>query len=345
VTLALLIQIALSIFVVGVSFVILNWASNLTITNACKVADITRLGKTIIGFSLVGYLTNLPELTVALIAALSGGAAISVGNVLGANITIVCVILGLAPFVLFLTKSRKKVAFDGAGGSVGCNVVPCFAKPELSNIRFGLLVSGAVPILLLSVSSASWLLGLALILLFVVYTYYIARCRMPVENCEDVSKEEKGRLKRCLLFTVVGILGVVGSAYFLVESAVFIAQSVGVAQAVIGATVIAFGTSLPELVLDTKLFLRGHSDLALGDIAGSSFVNTTAVLGVAFFVSALAGSPIQIDTRVLLYLAVFSLITNLLLLYFLSKKRLSKKEGTVLLVVYGLFLYATLGLV
>jgi len=345
VTLALLIQIALSIFVVGVSFVILNWASNLTITNACKVADITRLGKTIIGFSLVGFLTNLPELTVALIAALSGGAAISVGNVLGANITIVCVILGLAPFVLFLTKSRKKVAFDGAGGSVGCNVVPCFAKPELSNIRFGLLVSGAVPILLLSVSSASWLLGLALILLFVVYTYYIARCRMPVENCEDVSKEEKGRLKRCLLFTVVGILGVVGSAYFLVESAVFIAQSVGVAQAVIGATVIAFGTSLPELVLDTKLFLRGHSDLALGDIAGSSFVNTTAVLGVAFFVSALAGSPIQIDTRVLLYLAVFSLITNLLLLYFLSKKRLSKKEGTVLLVVYGLFLYATLGLV
>jgi len=166
---------------------------------------------------------------------------------------------------------------------------------------------------------------------------------VPAENCQPVSLDDKRRLKRYLLFTIIGALGVVGSAYFLVESAVFIAQSVGVAQAVIGATVIAFGTSLPELVLDLKMFLRGDSTLALGDIAGSSFVNITVVLGVAFIASAIAGSPVQIDNMVLLNLAIFSIIANSLFGFFLVKKRISVKEGIIFLALYALFLYITLG--
>jgi cation:H+ antiporter len=336
------IQIAMSILIIGISIAILNWASNLTISNACKIADITQLGKTIVGFSLVGFLTNLPELSVALIAALSGGAAISVGNVIGANIAIVCVILGLAPLVLYLKLRRKTVAFKDSGESNECNVVPCFAKPEISSIRFGLIVSSIVPIVLLFATSVTWLLGLVLILIFVIYTYRLSRVRVPSKSCDFASSEEKRQLKRYLLLTIVGALGVVGSAYFLVESAVFIAQSVGVAQAVIGATVIAFGTSLPELVLDMKLFLKGHSALALGDIAGSSFVNITVVLGVAFFVSALVGSPIQIDTSVLVDLAFFSIVANLFFAYFLYKRRIHLKEGIIFLTVYALFLIITL---
>ncbi len=338
----MLAQIALNVLIIGVSFVILNRASNVTIKNACKIADVTRLGKTIVGFSLVGFLTNLPELSVALIAALSGGAAISVGNVIGANIAIVCVILGLAPLALYLKHRQKTIRLNGSNQSNGCNLVPYFAKPEMSSIRFGLIVSTLVPILLFFVSSASWLLGLVLILLFVAYTYRLSRVRVPAETCTAISLDEKRKLKTYLLLTIIGALGVLGSAYFLVESAIFIAQSVGIAQAVIGATVIAFGTSLPELVLDVKMFLRGHSALALGDIAGSSFVNITVVLGVAFFVSALAGSPIQIDPSVLLNLAFFSIIANLLFAYFLLRKRISEKEGVVFLVVYALFLVITL---
>jgi len=341
----LLAQIALNVLIISVAFVVLNWASTLTIKSACKIAEITQLGKTIVGFSLVGFLTNLPELSVALIAALSGGAAISVGNVVGANIAIVCVILGVAPLVLFLAKRRKTVRLNGSEDSGEFNVVPCFSKPEIGSIRFGLIVSSIVPVLLLFVTSATWLLGLVLILLFVAYTYRLSKVKVPTENCQTVSLDEKRKMKRYLLYTVVGALGVVGSAYFLVESAVFIAQSIGVAQAVIGATVIAFGTSLPELVLDLKMFLKGHSALALGDIAGSSFVNITIVLGVAFFVSALAGSPIQIDTNVLLNLAVFSVIANLLFAYFLVKKKIGVKEGIVFLVVYAVFLYFAVGMV
>src|SRR4030042_7002278 len=95
------------IVVIAVSFLVLNWASNLAINNAVKLATITRIGKTAIGFSLIAFSTSLPELTVAFIAALSGGAALSVGNVLGSNIFNIAVILGLS-FILFFIKSRRK---------------------------------------------------------------------------------------------------------------------------------------------------------------------------------------------------------------------------------------------
>jgi len=321
---------------------ILNWASNLTIKNACKVADASGVGKTTVGFSLIGFLTNLPELTVAVIAALTGGAAISVGNVLGANIAIVCIILGLAPIAIYIIQHKKKIRLNSNQSIRECNVIPGFAKSEWSTIKFGLIVSTIVPITLLFASQHTWLLGLILITLFLAYTYHLSKIKVP-DHCKTVILEEdKRKLKRYVAFTVIGALGVVLSAYFLVESAIAIAQSFGVAQAVIGATIIAFGTTLPELVLDLKLFSRNQSALAIGDIVGSSFVNITIVLGVAFFVSAVAGSPIVIDVWLILSMVLFLVVTNLFLGVFLYKKRIGAKEATVFLLVYALFLYFTL---
>src|SRR4030066_963263 len=99
------------IVVIAVSFLVLNWASNLVISNAVKVSSITKLRKTAIGFSLIAFSTSLPELTVALIAAVSGGAAISVGNVFGSNIVNICVIIGLAAILLHLKRVKGKISF------------------------------------------------------------------------------------------------------------------------------------------------------------------------------------------------------------------------------------------
>ena len=87
-------QFLIDVLIIAVSFLVLNWASNLAINNAVKVSTITRLGKTAVGFSMIAFSTSLPELTVAFIAALSGGAALSIGNVLGSNIVNICVIVG-----------------------------------------------------------------------------------------------------------------------------------------------------------------------------------------------------------------------------------------------------------
>ena len=196
--------------------------------------------------------------------------------------------------------------------------------------------------ILIYINTATWIVGLILIAIFVGYMYKISKVRMPQENGE-VTPEEKSRLKRYLLFTILGALGVVVSAYFLVESAVGIAQSVGIPQTIIGATIIAFGTSLPELTLDLKAFLRGHPALAFGDIIGSSFVNITLILGVTLFVPALVGSPISMNMSIFQNLVIFSIITNLFFWYFLSRDKISWKEGVVFLSIYALFLATTLG--
>jgi cation:H+ antiporter len=332
-------QFIIDVLIIAVSFVALNWASNLAINNAVKVANVTQLGKTAVGFSMIAFSTSLPELTVAFIAALSGGAALSVGNVLGSNIVNICVIVGLASILLYL-KSRKK--YGSPNGSRELCVIPVFAKSELSSIHFGLFISSIIPMILIYIKTATWIVGLVLISIFVVYMYQLSKVRMPSENGE-VTQEDKSKLKRYLLFTILGALAVVGSAYFLVESAVSIAQTIGIPQTVIGATIIAFGTSLPELTLDLKAFLRGHSALAFGDIIGSSFINITLILGVTLFVPALVGLPLSMNMIVFQNLIVFSIITNLFFWYFLSREKIGWKEGAMFLFVYALFLATTLG--
>jgi cation:H+ antiporter len=254
------------------------------------------------------------------------------------NIT---VIVGLAAILLYIKSRRKR---NGLYGSEESSVIPAFAKSELSSIHFGLFISSIIPIVLIYIKTATWIVGLVLISIFVVYMYQLSKIRIPQEN-GIVTQEEKSKLKRFVLFTIVGALGVVVSAYFLVESAVGIAQAVGIPQTVIGATIIAFGTSLPELTMDLKAFLRGHSALAFGDIIGSSFINITLILGVTLFVPALVGSPVQMDMSVFQNLIIFSIITNLFFWYFLSRERISWQEGGVFLAIYALFLATTLGFV
>ncbi len=291
---------------------------------------------------MIAFSTSLPELTVAVIAATSGtGVAISVGNVLGSNIVNICVIIGLAAIILHLRRPRKS---SGSNGSNGINCIPSFAKSELSSIHFGLFISSIIPLVLIYISTATWVVGLVLLFIFVGYMYKLSTVRMPSENGE-VSQEEKNKMKRYLVFTVAGVLGVVVSAYFLVESAVSIAESVGIPQTVIGATIIAFGTSLPELTLDLKSFLKGHPTLAFGDIIGSSFVNITLILGITFFVPALVGSPVEMDVSVFQNLVIFSIITNLFFWYFLSREKIGWREGAIFLFIYVLFLATTLGVI
>jgi len=324
-------EVIAHILIILISLIILDQASHLTITNAVKVSDITQLGKTAVGFSLLAFSTSLPELSVAFSAAFRGEAAISVGNVIGSNIVNISLIVGLAALLISLKRPRV------------VRIIPSFAKEELGNIHFGLFVSSIIPLSLVYLQEASWVVGLILIVVFVCFTYQMAKIRIPPEKGEGVSENEKKKLKRYILFTLLGVVGVILSAHFLVDSAVAVAEFAGIPRTLIGATIIAFGTSLPELTLDLKAFLKGHSSLAFGDIIGSSFVNITLILGITLFVPMLFGSPLTMNMLVFQDLVIFSLITNLFFWYFLSMGRLSWKEGAIFLFIYLLFLASTLG--
>ncbi len=309
------------------SLVVLNEASHLTITNSVKVADITGLGKTAVGFILVAFSTSIPEFSVAIFSALGEEAiGVSIGNVLGSNIVNICLILGLC--ILVATSKRSKII----------KLVPFMTKEDIGSLHFGLFIASIIPLTLLYVGYASRFIGIILLGTFILYTYYLSRAKMKKE--EGTLGREREKLTGYALWTLVGIAGVVATSYFIVDSASYIALNLGVPRVVIGATIVAFGTSVPELATGIKATREGHLDLTFGNVIGSCFINTTCILGVTLVVSTLSE---RVNMAAFSNLVMFSLIVNLFLWYFLSSERMSWREGGVLLFLYFLFLAISFG--
>jgi cation:H+ antiporter len=337
------IDFILNITIIAVALVFLNIASDAVIKYATKIAAITKLGKTSIGFTLISVSTTLPELTVALTAAVSGGAALSIGNAIGSNVFNISAILGIGAVILgvriYTSCKRNKTPKIKSN-----NIIPNLDTSELGNIEFGLFVASVVPLILLYVSTeAAWLVGLILLVVFGVYLYKLTKVRITTEEKDaEVTPKEKSKLAQYIIVTIIGALGVVVSANFMVQSAISIATTAGVSQQVIGATIVAVGTSIPELTIGVKAILRGHPNLALGNIIGAAFFNTTLILGVTLFVPILMGSAVTLNMAVYLNLIIFSIIINTFFWYFLSRKKITWKEGIVLLTIYALFIITTL---
>ncbi|MEM2995115.1 MAG: sodium:calcium antiporter [Candidatus Bathyarchaeia archaeon] len=313
-----------NVLVLAASLVILDRASELTIDNAVKVSEISGFGKTVIGFILVALVTTLPELSVSVFAALIGeGIGLAVGNILGSNVVNICLILG-AGFLIASMKSSDLL-----------KMTPLFVKEEVGTLYFGIFVASIVPLTLLYIGHTSRFIGLILIGIFVFYIFKLARVK---RTKNEAFREGNSKLKVYVFLAVLGALIVVASANFIVESAVYIAEKLGVHQVALGATIVAFGTSVPEFANTIKSAMKGHLELALGNIVGSCFTNTTLILGVA-----LVGASFTVNIAAFTNLVVFSLMANLMLWYFLSSEKISWREATVLLFMYCVFLVVSFG--
>jgi cation:H+ antiporter len=325
-------DIVLALILLIIFLIVLDQCSHMTITNVLKISDVTGLRKTTVGFFLLAFSTSLPELSVAFIASLRSDAALSAGNVIGSNIVNICLIVGLAALLVDLKRSSNT------------SMVPSFAKEDLGGLYFGLFVASIIPLSLVYLVSANWVVGLLLILVFVFYIFQsFMRIKLPSEEIVNVSEQTRREFRLYAALTVLGVVGIAISAYFIIESAVTLAESVGMSKTLIGATVIAFGTSLPKFFIDVKAFRRGHSALAFGDIVGSSFLNMTLILGITLLLPAMIGSALTMNIQVFQNLVVFSLIANLFLWYFLSMGRLGWREGAILIFIYVLFLATSFG--
>ncbi len=327
-------DLVVALILLVIFLVVLDQCSHLTITNVLKISDVTRLRGSTVGFFLLAFSTSLPELSVAFIATLGGDASISAGNIIGSNIVNICLIIGLAGFLVSLKRSP------------GNSMVPSFAKEELSSLYFGLFVASIIPLSLVYFVTAHWVVGFILVLIFVFYLFQsFTRIRLPPEDVVSVSEQSRRELRIYGALTIVGVVGVAISSYFIVQSAVTLAESAGLSRTLVGATVIAIGTSLPKFFIDIKAFRRGHPALAFGDIIGSSFLNMTLILGITLLLSAVVGSTLVMNIQVFQNLVIFSLVANLFLWYFLSVGRLSWKEGAILMFIYVLFLATSVGMI
>ena len=245
-----------NIIVLVISLGFLIRASSLTITNSVNLASVTGLGKTKVGFLLVAFSTSLPELFVAIFAIVDQGTVgISIGNLLGSNIMNICLILGIG-FLIMAIKYPESAGFFTK-----------MTRDEVGNLNFGIFVASIVPLLLLYFGYATQVMGFILIGLFIYNMYDLVRKKETVQQISDTA--EKSEHKKYIIKSILGVIGVVSSSFFIIESASFLALIAGIPPIIVGATVVAFGTSFPELVTSVDSVRKGFIDLALGNVIGS----------------------------------------------------------------------------
>jgi cation:H+ antiporter len=282
-----------------------------------SVAVATRLGVSplIIGLTLVGFGTSTPELVASVEAALIGAPGIAVGNVVGSNIANVLLVIGASAVILPVTASVTALKRDGT---------------------VMLLVTGVMVAIVLHGTLGRWV-GLSLVALLLVYTVGSFIKDVRSDNGETMAEELpawRGSLGAALLLTAAGIAAVVVGADLLVRSAVIIAELAGLSEAVIGLTIVAIGTSLPELATSVMAAIRRHGDVALGNILGSNIFNILGIAGVTAVVA-----PITIPPEIMrLDIWVMAAAAVLLIAFGATARGVGRLEGALLFLAYVAYL-------
>ncbi|MGB9719345.1 MAG: sodium:calcium antiporter [Candidatus Anstonellales archaeon] len=298
-----------------VSLAVLSKSSSVVVENLVKLSRFFGISQIAIGFLLLAVSTSLPELSVSFISSSVGEGAIAAGNVFGSNIANILLVLGLGGF-LYGLKIKKE---------------------ELGDIAIVLVLTTLISSYIIFSSSVSeralgFLEGIIMLLLFAGYMIYVFTKR-KIENAKNNSVTKKEALQAFLFFSA-SMLVVFTSAGFVVESAVKIARLLNIAESFIGATIIAVGTSLPELSIDLQAIKRKHYGVALGDAIGSNMTNITLVLGIASVIN-----PISVLLPVFIAALLFAIIANTLLFYAAAvNKKLEKLGGALFLLVYVIYI-------
>jgi cation:H+ antiporter len=303
-------------------FGLLLFGGEALVRGSVAVARRFNLSPLLIGLTLVGFGTSTPELVTSIQAAMIGSPGIAVGNVVGSNICNILFILGIAAIIQPLRADPAAFARDGTVLALSAAICGAFvAVGHLGRLAGTVLVSCLAA--------------------YVIFTFLRER-RMPdasaTLHAEEASAADPGprSLLLALIFTFGGIGMTVLGADLLVDAAVFLARAYGVSETVIGLTIVAVGTSLPELVTSLVAAVRRQPDVAFGNVVGSNIFNALGILGVTALVQ-----PIPIPTEILrLDLWVMLAATALLIVFTVTGWRLNRIEGGVFLGFYAAYLGA-----
>lgn len=287
-------------------FIILTLGAEALVRGASSIA--LRLGITplIIGLTIVAFGTSAPELAVSVKSALAGNSGIALGNVIGSNIANIGLILAITALIRPIQVQSQVVKRD----------IPLMILASM--LFWGLLLDGELS-LIDGVVLLSLLIG------------YLAFSYVSSKNSNEEEEIEAGPNNPLLsaLFIVVGISMLVGGGILFVNGAVDLAKTFGVSEVIIGLTIVAIGTSMPELVTSVIAALKGQSDIAIGNIVGSNLFNILGILGITAIVQPVSSLGFQsVDFIVMLAFAV------IILPFAWTGLRIGRREGTVLLLGY-----------
>lgn len=301
-------------FLLVIGLVILLYGGKILVDGASAIAVKLGMSAGLIGMTVVAFGTSAPELLVSVNAALKGNSDIAIGNVIGSNIANIGLVLGISGIFYPILIRNSHIKFD-------------YLITLLVSVLFlGLSYNGVI----------SFWEGILLFASFIAFNVYLFRSSTGDNpEVEEEIEQVKGYswLFAILLF-IGGMIGLYAGSELLVNNAVKISREFGVSERVIGVTIIAIGTSLPELITSIIAALSKRTDLALGNILGSNIMNILSIIGITAIIKPIGVSQAFIDSDFIWMIG----ITVLLFFVMRTKMRVSKVEGGVLLVSYVAYL-------
>ena len=306
----------LSIISLVSGFILLMWSADVFTNNGAKIARIFNISPLIIGLLIFGFGTSAPEMLVSGIAAYSGHPEMSVGNAFGSNIFNIGLVLGITALILPIQVEKSVL------------------KKEWVFLILSTLVAG----LLLLDQYLSFYDGLILIALLILFLFYVFKQskKDSLNGIDDVDSKINNKEKgKTWLLLIVSLVILISSAKLVVWSGTVLASIFGVPELIIGLTVVALGTSLPELAVSISSALKKQHEMVIGNIIGSNIFNTLGVLAIPGLIS-----PFKIPTELLSrdYIYIF-ILTFLIVILSFKDKKINRFGGFVLLFVLGGYLY------
>ena len=300
-------------------FVLLVKGADYFVDGASNIAYLLKISPLIVGLTIVAFGTSAPELAVSLTAALNGSNDIAIGNVVGSNIVNLLLVIGLSSLLKPLTVTKTMIFKD-----YPYTIVASLALLILSYDY----LSGKTNELMLSRGD-----GLILLLFFIIYMYSLIKGVLTNTPEENPSIKEKGmKVSKCILITILGLIAIIWGGNLVVNNATAIATSLGISETLIGLTIVAIGTSLPELVTSVVAAKRGESDIALGNVVGSNIMNILLILGASSSIH-----PITINIFSIYDMIILLLVSILFFIPILISKRVSKLTGMTMVVTYIIY--------
>ena len=303
---------------------LLTFGGELLIRGALSAAQRLGISPLLSGLVIVGFGTSAPELVVSVDAALNGRPDIAVGNVVGSNIANILLILGLCSLIMPMVVKPLALRRDA--------ITVVAASLLLIFLGDGATLGRSAAIILL-----------ACLALYLLWAYWsesyqgAPAAEVHLAEAKEVSTAAKADVVT-LSYVIFGLLFLIGGSDLLIKGAVGIAHYLDVSEALIGLTVVAVGTSLPELTISVIAALRRHADVAVGNVLGSNIFNLLGILGISALLQ-----PFSIPARILEFDQWVMLSTAILLLIFLyTGRRLSRLEGGILLAGYGCYIGVSL---
>lgn len=310
--------------IISVVFLIVGFwglikGADIFVDSASQIAAKLKVPLIVIGLTVVAFGTSAPEAAISITSAFQNNAGIAVGNVIGSNIMNILLILGISALISRLPVKKTTFRYE---------------------IPFVVLITVVMLVLGMIGNSLDRMDGLIFILLFAVFMAYLIKLSKSGDNslAEDVPEiDENASVLKMILLVILGIAMIVLGSDFTVSGATKIAEVIGLDDRVIGLTVVAFGTSLPELVTSIQAARKNKVDIAIGNIIGSNIFNILFVVGISSLVSP---SPIAFADSFIVDSIVAVAAAALLWLLVLKNKRISRLGGVIMLACYaGYFTY------